>query len=125
MLGWHIGVYRQESGRESQAVFAATLGSRLAVWQTGLGGMDWLKELAEREQAFPLGGNGYPLRYTAKAPAVIEVITEGLPGARDTWVSDPGDVLGSKWEGKTTIDHEVCDECDPGEWLIVEAWDES
>jgi hypothetical protein len=29
------------------------------------------------------------------------------------------------WEGKTTIDEAALDSCDPEEWLLVEAWDES
>ena len=30
-----------------------------------------------------------------------------------------------KWEGKTVIDGDAATLCRPGEWLLVEAWDES
>jgi hypothetical protein len=113
MLGWHISVYRQDDG------------TRLAVWQTGLDGLRWLDELVTAGQAIDLGGDGYPRRYTAAAEVLVPRIIDHPPEARTTWVSGAGDILTSKWEGKTVIDAVAAAQCPPGESLLVEAWDES
>jgi hypothetical protein len=68
--------------------------------------------------------NRYPCRYTAQAKHLIPHIRGGPPGARKKWASDPGDILTSKWEGKTVIDKSFAN-CKPEEWLLVVAWDES
>ncbi len=41
------------------------------------------------------------------------------------WWSDPHDVLLPHWLGKTTMDEHALTSCEPEEWLLVEAWDES
>ena len=100
-------------------------GARLAVWQTGLGGLDWLNELVKASKAINLGGNGYPNRYTATAACLLPQIMEHPPLARSVWLIDPGDVVTDQWAGKTTIDPGVASLCRTDEWLLVEAWDES
>jgi len=125
MLGWHISIYRQSDGGESPATFGSQQGARLAVWQTGLGGLDWLQELVKEGKAIDLGGNGYPSQYTAPARELLPHISVHPPGAREHWLSEPGDVLTAKWAGKTVIDTTAVAQCRPDEWLIVEAWDES
>lgn len=125
MLGWHISVFRQATNFEEPPSFESDRGARIAVWQAGLDGLNWVDELIEEGKASLLGGNGYPVRFTARASAVIPIVKGGPPHARKSWVSDPGDVLTSKWEGKTTIDEEVANNCAPSEWLIIEVWDES
>lgn len=124
MLGWHISVYRQRGSWFDPANYADERGARVAVWQTGLGGLDWIEDVA-RAKGHCLGGNGYPCRYTAQAHDLLPVILAGPPNARNPWHADPGDILGPKWVGRTLIDHEVAKACDPDEWLLVEAWDES
>jgi hypothetical protein len=37
-------------------------GSRIAVWQTGAGGLEWLDTLANQGNAIGLLGNVYPLQ---------------------------------------------------------------
>jgi hypothetical protein len=64
MLGCCIGVYRQKDISVSPGKSDPPEGARLAVWQTGLGGLDWLNELVKAGKAIDLGGNGYPNRYT-------------------------------------------------------------
>jgi hypothetical protein len=125
MLGWHISIYRQTNGGALPATMESTEGTRLAVWQTGLGGLDWLDELVKAGRAIYLGGNGYPLRYTATAEHLIPRVVEEPPGAHRVWVYDPHDILTEKWEGKTVIDRNAAAACHPEEWLLVEAWDES
>jgi hypothetical protein len=125
MLGWHISVYRQTDGGSSPAGMQSPAGARLAVWQTGLDGLDWLEELVKAGKAIDLGGNGYPCRYTATAENIIPRIFYRPPEAREVWESDPLDVLTEKWEGKTVIDRIAAAACPADEWLLVEAWDES
>jgi hypothetical protein len=63
-LGWHISVYRQQTDGSARATFGGPRSTRLAVWQTGLGGLDWFNELVKAQKAIDLGGNGYPMGYT-------------------------------------------------------------
>jgi hypothetical protein len=125
MLGWHISIYRQTDEGASPATAESATGKRLAVWQTGLGGLDWIDELAKQGKAIDLGGNGYPLRYTATAEHLIPRIIDNPPKALSTWMCGESDVLTEKWEEKTVVDRAAAADCDPNEWLLVEAWDES
>jgi hypothetical protein len=125
MLGWHISVYRQKDGGASPATWQSQEGVRLAVWQAGLFGRDWLEELVKGGKTIDLGGNGYPCRYTATAENLVPRIIEKPPGARDVWICQAGDIITEKWEGKTVIDREAAAGCRPDEWLLVVAWDES
>ena len=125
MLGWNIGIYRQDDGGTSPAKFPTPYSSRIAIWQTGLGGLDWLDKLVKTGKAIDLGGNGYPRRYTATAENLIAEITDSPPEANDNWVCGPDDIIGDGWEGKTVIDRAEVSRCRQGEWLIIEAWDES
>ncbi len=125
MLGWHVSVYRQLNDGASPASFGASHGSRLAVWQTGVSGLDWIDGLVKAGKAIALGGNGYPLEYTATAAALMEALRAGPPGAKHAWTSGPGDVILPGWEGTTVKDSGTMDGCRPDEWLLIQAWDES
>ena len=126
MLGWHISIYKQRDGGASPAKALTPKGSRLAVWQTGLGGLDWLDELVKANKAINLGENcGYPCRYTATAECLVPHIIDTPPGARAHWALRLGDIVTKRWEGRTVIDREALASCAPNEWLLVEAWDES
>lgn len=124
-LGWHISVYRQHTDGSSPASFGAPNGDRLAVWQTGLGGLDWLDDLVRQQKAIDLGGNGYPMDYTAMATHIIPRLRGDPPEAKAVWSSDAGDILTPQWLGKTTKDPTSMDACRPDEWLLIRAWDES
>ncbi|MFN2513729.1 MAG: hypothetical protein ABR568_20200 [Pyrinomonadaceae bacterium] len=76
-------------------------------------------------KAIDLGGNGYPCRYTAIAENLLARIVDEPPGARRIWTSGVGDILTQKWEGRTVIERTAAAACRSGEWLLVEAWDES
>lgn len=125
MLGWHISIYRQTDEGASPATLGSNPGTRVAVWQTGLSGLDWINELVEAGNAINLGGRGYPSRYTATAENLIPRIVDEPPGARRIWAFGAGDVLTDKWVGETLIDEAAAAACRPGEWLLIEAWDES
>ncbi|MEI7559770.1 MAG: hypothetical protein WCJ63_04190 [Actinomycetes bacterium] len=77
---------------------------RLAVWQTGLGGLDWLDEHASADRIIKLCGNGYSIRYTGRAKELLPHITDKPPAARDIWLHDPGIILTDEWVGQTTFD---------------------
>jgi hypothetical protein len=90
-----------------------------------MSGLDWLNREVEAGRAIDLGGNGYPVRYSATAKTPLPQILDGPPEARKHWLTDPGDIVNEKWEGKTVIDRDTAVQCGPDEWLLVEAWDES
>jgi hypothetical protein len=126
MLGWHISVYRQaDDKRAAPATTESREGGRLAVWQTGLGGLDWIDELVNEGKAINLGGSGITLFYTAIADHLIPHIVDGPPGARNTWALGPTDIITEKWDGKTVIDRAAVADCCLDEWLLIVAWDES
>ena len=125
MLGWHISVYRQADDRASPATFAAPEGPRLAVWQTDRFGLDWIDELVKQGRASDLGGDGYPLRYTATAEYITPRLAGEPPHAHRVWLLEVGDTVDEKWAGRTVIDGSGVVACRPDEWLLIEAWDES
>ena len=125
MLGWHSSVYRQRDGGQSPAQFGSPKGPRIAVWQSGAGGLEWLDQEVRAGRAISLGGNGYPVRYTATAGTLLPQILDGPPAAREHWLLEAGDIVTAGWEGKTTLDRDAIAQCGPSEWLLVEAWDES
>lgn len=125
MLGWNIRIYRQDADGHEPATWDTGFGDRVAVWQTGLGGLRWIDDLVEQGRAVDLQGNGYPMRYSARAADLLLVIEQGPPHANAVWMHDPGDILGPAWDGKTVVHDDVVQQCSPDEWLLIEAWDES
>ena len=125
MLSWNISVYKQDSDGSSQATSESVTGVRLAVWQTGLEGLDWIEKLVKTGKVISLGGGGYPSRYTATAQNLVPQIINEPPMANQAWVRDENDIIMEGWEGKTVINHTDAAACRPDEWLLIEAWDES
>ena len=123
-LGWNISVYRLQNDGSTPAPFGAAHGTCL-VWQTGLGGLDWLEDLVKQQKAIRLGGNGYPIEYTAMAGHIIPRLHGERPGANAVWAFDEGDIIFPEWLGKTTTDVDAMRSCRPDEWLLIQAWDES
>jgi hypothetical protein len=126
MWGWWIAVFRQAQGGHVPASADGELGTRLAVWQTPPNGLNWLNELVRAGDAIALGGNGYPLWFTARSDQLLPPILGGPPHANPVWNSGPDDLIDNAvWLGRTTIYSAAVDSCRPDEWLVVEAWDES
>ena len=123
MLGWHISVYRKAD--DSDPSGDISYGTRVAVWQTGFRGLQWIDQLVKSGKGIDLGGDVYPLRYSIQAGHVIPQILDGPPEANEVWIRGPEDIVNEKWAGKTVIDVAAANECKIGEWLFVEAWDES
>ena len=126
MLGWEITVCRLLDGGASPANSKSSRGVRVAAWRAEAGGTYWLDQLVKAGKAIDLVGDGYPIRYTAMAQHLIQPIFDGPPSVKNDFV----------WSGAgTTLTHTVVPsvssmnkdaaaECQPEEWLLVEAWDE-
>lgn len=113
MLGWQIGVYRLTDGGKGPAKLSSPAGTRLAAWETSVGGLDWLDELVTEGKALDIGGDGYPCRYTAQAEFLLPRILGQPPQARNSA------------HMKTVVHESLIKECRFDEWLLVEAWDQS
>jgi hypothetical protein len=124
MLGWNISVYRLEQ-EAVRATTTSPTGVRLAVWQTGLDGLDWIDELVKEGKAMNLGGNGYPCRFTATAEHLISHFVNGVPEAQSTLSFEGSGMLMEGWAGKPAIDQTAIAVCKPDEWLLLVAWDGS
>jgi hypothetical protein len=116
MLGWHISVYRLRDG--------SVEGERLAVWQSGAGGLRWIDELVTSGAATAASTNGYPSVFYARAADVLGRL-DSPPEANQAWMAGPDDILTEKWAGRTVTDPAAIAACAPGEWLLIKAWDES
>ncbi|MEW6129599.1 MAG: hypothetical protein AB1757_21340 [Acidobacteriota bacterium] len=126
MLGWLVMVYRLAGDDAAMpATRASKSGERLAVWQTGMNGLDWVYDLVTEGQAINLGGDGYPCLFTAKAEYILPHISDEPPDARRFWVVQAGDIITENWLGQTVLNHEAINACPSSEWLLIEAWDES
>jgi hypothetical protein len=87
--------------------------------------LQWLDNLVQQQKAIDLGGNGYPMEYTAQATHIIPHLRGEPPEAKTVWRVDAGDIVTERWCGKTTKDLKLMDSCRPDEWLLIQAWDES
>lgn len=128
-LGWRVSVHRQADDRVTPSADDDPKGARVAIWRADVGGLRWLKDLAqESDDAVHVADNsGYPVRYTALAGVLVPIILDGPPGVRSTpYVAHPSDIVGFEHlPGGAVVDRGAIDECQAAEWLQVEAWDES
>jgi hypothetical protein len=123
MLGYQVSIYRQRDEGASPATAGSPEDARVAVWQTGIGGLDWLVELEKAGKAIFLGGDGYPCRFTATTEHLRPEITAAAEGVQKTWLLGEAEIVTEKWEGKNVIDRDAVAACRPDEWLLVEGWD--
>jgi hypothetical protein len=102
-------------------------GEQLAVWQAGREGLAWMDRLVNDRRAIAVSDNGYPSIFVARAEDVVRTISSpgGPPKANRSWVAGPSDLIGSEWQGRTTIDNQAVAKCPPHEGVIVVAWDEN
>ena len=123
MLGWTIFISRLPDGGLVPAHADSMPGETLATWHTGIGGTRWINSLVETSEAIDLGGNGYPLKYTAPAGLLLPHVVRGWPKIPDA----PNDDSFAMAYGHSTpiINSEEMERCTEGEWLLVEAWDAS
>lgn len=109
--------------RQSEAEVSYENRSPFAEWDAGLGGTDWIDRLVAQGKAIDLGGNGYPLKYAAAASTLIEVLRNGPPKHQGPPVVGDDYFLSGGWVGNPRIDLKALEALDPGEILLVEAWD--
>ncbi|MFF8770421.1 hypothetical protein [Kitasatospora sp. NPDC015120] len=107
MLGWWFVVTAPAEGEAE--------GEVLAKWETGLGGLDWIADLAAAGRADQLRFDGYPLRYTARAGDVLPLLADG--SAFDTGAG-AGHRPRELHAGRIAA-------CPPDALLTVDAWDQS
>jgi hypothetical protein len=144
MLAWNISLKRLadepsvrrsladarlRAGRKAEFEDGAA-GERVAVWQAGPFGLQWITQAASRAGGMALRRGGYPDWYLVRAADVLPTIRSRRPYEapmyeHPTWITEECDILLPHWLGKTTIDAEAMERCGPEEWLLVEAWDES
>jgi hypothetical protein len=124
MLGWLISIYRKKSRFTSPATAKSVQGERLAIWQSGMWGLRWIDELVKSGKSIQLQRGGYPNLYTGRSEYILPRISDP-PDVNVSWVCGPYDLVGDGWEGRTVIGATAIARCDPDEWLIIQAWDES
>lgn len=118
MLGWYFTIEKKRSNDATDVI-------ELAVWQTGIDGLDWVDQLVKEEKAISLGGDGYPYTFKAQTKVLKPVVFSGPPHANVVWGFDHGDILAPGWVGRTRIDRNAWEACDPDEWLTIVVYDES
>ncbi len=119
MLGWHIYIQRQRDGGSLPATFESDTGDTVEAWDGDPWGLRWADDLAKAGEAFDLGGNGYPCRYTAQARVLRH--STAVP-IRLVWNRDPR--APAEGAAPATRKRSLYD-CPPDEWLVIEAWDKS
>lgn len=128
MLGWHITVERFKD--DTDKIYYPDAHSeyktrRIAGWYTGLGGTDWLDQLVKAGKAEFLGGEGYPCSYRAKAKLIFSLISQGIPTGKNPVVIGDNYVMPENWSSDIDIYPENIQKCEPEEWLLIEAMDQS
>ncbi|MDC1429757.1 hypothetical protein N8199_07655 [Emcibacteraceae bacterium] len=117
MLGWEIFIQTIPTDTHKEVT--------IATWATGMRGTDWLDELAKIGKAQDFGGNGYPVKYSAKVKDLLPILSLGAPEFKGTTVIGDDYVIkaGPSWNVK--IHEKELSKLEPEETLIIEAWDQS
>jgi hypothetical protein len=121
-MAWYIIVHRQKNGGLEPAAFGTEEGTRVAVWDAAILGLNWVDDLVREGTAIRLGGNGYPFRYTAMAEHIIPNVPEGLPPRPPTSGHQANN---PNYPQSHFFDRDLAKQCDFNEWLLVEVWDTS
>jgi hypothetical protein len=131
-LGWDILIFRQAGGGASPATKDSAPGTGLAEWSAGSGGLSWLFEMSRNGEALACNDSpGYPYRFTAQAENLTAYIVYQPPSVKGgniqtMVVESPNDQLPRfRSEERAFINQTALAACDPDEWLVVEAWDQS
>lgn len=122
MLGWFIVVHQQTP---EQRASAPDKEARLACWDVGLGGLEWIEGLVKGGKAVCLARGGYPSQYRALAKDVLPLIAEGPPRHTGPLVVGDDYVTPGGWVGQATINNDKVAQCPPDQPLTIEAWDQS
>lgn len=121
MMGWWI-VIAQQSPEERDAN-PDKKSAVIASWESSLGGLDWLDQLATRGKAVQLTTGGYPTRYAAFARDLLPLIVDGPPKHDDMPMIGDDYVMPSGWSGNIKIDQEKIAACPREQIMTIDAWD--
>jgi hypothetical protein len=102
-MGWSVTVYRQANGGRSPATDGSVAGAPVAEWETGLFGLQAIREHVKAGRVIDLGFEGLLQRFTGPAECVAPQLFVGVEPAA---AAAPDGVR-------------------RGEWLLVHAWDMS
>ncbi len=116
MIGWEVFVYRHDSESSENLV---------AQWKTSAFGLKWIDELVAKGKAKDHGGSGYPCIFTVVAGAFLEQLTRGLPVNGSPPTLGENYSIPAGWNGELILHRDRAASCDPGEELLVYAWDQS
>lgn len=123
MIGWWLVVDRGDP--EELRSIDDRKARRLASWETGIGGIDWLKTLVDQGMAKQLSADGYPCRWTAAAADVIPLIMAGPPAHKGRVVFGDDSLAPPTQLDVAFIRKHVIESCAPTSTLTIEAWDQS
>ena len=119
MLGWWIVIEARAPEVPDPKDNSATLAS----WETGLGGTTWLDDLCKQGKVTDLGGNGYPIRYSAFARDVTPWLNQGPPAYQGPNVIGEDYVLPGGRSWKVKIHRDRIAACPPDQVVTIEVWD--
>lgn len=122
MIGWWI-VISTQTPEERSRHDDDRRASILAMWEVGLGGLDWLERLVALATAQKIRGDGYPNIYVALAEAVLPLLVDGPPAHDGAMVIGDDYVMPAKWVGNIEMHPDRMAACPSLHQLTIEAWD--
>lgn len=124
MLGFEILIYRADRVSNPLDIWPEE-DALLVSWLVGgFDGLVWIDDLVKGGKATALGGNGYPLRYTALAQHLLPKIAGGIPSRTGGPILGEDYFLPAGWIGDPSIKQNLA-ECPPDQLLLINAWDQS
>jgi len=124
VIGFEIFVYRADLVSDPAANWPEEQALLVSWLVGGFHGLDWIDNLTKAGKANDLGGNGYPLRYTALAKDLLPIITNGIPRPAGPPIIGDEYYLPAGWIGKPEI-CEALSAIPSDQVLLINAWDQS
>lgn len=124
MLGWFIVVFvaNPDATENGQLITERT---RLASWDGGIGGRNWLDALVKENKLIYLGGNGYPYKYSGKASIVLPNIVSGPPPYDGPSIIGDGYFISGNKVYSLNLNELEISQCKSDDQLTIEVWDQS
>ncbi len=125
MIGFEFFVYRADLIDDPKAAWPPER-ALLARWMApGFRGLDWIEALVKAGTASYLGGNGYPVMFSAPAREVLALIEAGPAPYQGPPIFGEDYVLLPGAASPVTIDRAKVQACPPEAMLRIHAWDQS
>lgn len=122
MIGWWI-VISTQTPEERRRDADNRRASILAMWEVGLGGLDWLERLVTLAEAQKIRSDGYPNVYLAPARAVLPLLADGPPAHDNPMIIGDDYVQPPRWTRMVEIHADRMAACPSSHQLTIEAWD--